>query len=190
MRPRPRAITKAAAKRPKIAPDAPTVRVERDRQGDRAEGAGEERGEVEGDEAGGADRGLEQSAEDEEGEHVEADVEQAGVEEAAGQQPVPLAVGDGVALEAEVGDHRAAGAAEPAGAGSDLGQIGGDVERDQDVGPAEPGLLEGGRAAPHLGPLVGALGQRIPTGVGVMHSGQIGRPQEEQETRVSRFGWR
>jgi hypothetical protein len=33
-------------------------------------------------------------------------------------------------------------------------------------------------------------GQRIPTGVGVMHSGQIGLPQEEQETRVSRLGWR
>ena len=33
-------------------------------------------------------------------------------------------------------------------------------------------------------------GQRMPTGVGVMHSGQIGRPQEEQETPVSRLGWR
>ncbi len=33
-------------------------------------------------------------------------------------------------------------------------------------------------------------GQRMPTGVGVMHSGQIGRPQLEQETAVSRFGWR
>ena len=33
-------------------------------------------------------------------------------------------------------------------------------------------------------------GQRMPTGVGVMHSGQIGRPQEEQETPVSRFGCR
>jgi len=33
-------------------------------------------------------------------------------------------------------------------------------------------------------------GQRIPTGVGVMQSGQIGRPQEEQETPVSRSGWR
>ena len=33
-------------------------------------------------------------------------------------------------------------------------------------------------------------GQRIPTGVGVMQSGQIGRPQEEQETAVSRFGCR
>src|SRR4051794_12389311 len=33
-------------------------------------------------------------------------------------------------------------------------------------------------------------GQRIPTGVGVMQSGQIGRPQEEQETRVSRSGGR
>jgi hypothetical protein len=33
-------------------------------------------------------------------------------------------------------------------------------------------------------------GHRIPTGVGVMHSGQIGRPQFEQETPVSRRGWR
>ena len=31
-------------------------------------------------------------------------------------------------------------------------------------------------------------GQRMPTGVGVMQSGQIGRPQVEQETPVSRFG--
>jgi hypothetical protein len=33
-------------------------------------------------------------------------------------------------------------------------------------------------------------GQRIPTGVGVMQSGQMGRPHEEQETPVSRDGWR
>jgi hypothetical protein len=33
-------------------------------------------------------------------------------------------------------------------------------------------------------------GQRIPTGVVVMQSGQIGRPQEEQETAVSRLGCR
>ena len=33
-------------------------------------------------------------------------------------------------------------------------------------------------------------GQRIPTGVGVMQSGQIGLPQFEQETPVSRPGWR
>jgi hypothetical protein len=33
-------------------------------------------------------------------------------------------------------------------------------------------------------------GQRIPTGVEVMHSGQIGRPQFEQETPVSRSGCR
>ena len=33
-------------------------------------------------------------------------------------------------------------------------------------------------------------GQRIPTGVGVMQSGQIGRPQLEQETPVSTFGCR
>jgi hypothetical protein len=33
-------------------------------------------------------------------------------------------------------------------------------------------------------------GQRMPTGVEVMQSGQIGRPQFEQRTPVSRFGWR
>jgi hypothetical protein len=33
-------------------------------------------------------------------------------------------------------------------------------------------------------------GQRIPTGVVVMQSGQIGRPQLEQETPVSREGCR
>jgi hypothetical protein len=33
-------------------------------------------------------------------------------------------------------------------------------------------------------------GQRMPTCVGVMQSGQIGLPQFEQETPVSRCGWR
>jgi hypothetical protein len=33
-------------------------------------------------------------------------------------------------------------------------------------------------------------GQRMPTDVGVMQSGQIGRPQEEHETPVSRLGCR
>jgi hypothetical protein len=33
-------------------------------------------------------------------------------------------------------------------------------------------------------------GHLIPTEVGVMQSGQIGRPHDEQETPVSREGWR
>ncbi len=33
-------------------------------------------------------------------------------------------------------------------------------------------------------------GQRMPTGVAVMQSGQIGRPQFAHETRVSRLVWR
>jgi hypothetical protein len=33
-------------------------------------------------------------------------------------------------------------------------------------------------------------GHRIPTGVGVMQSGQIARPHDEHDTPVSRFGWR
>ncbi len=34
------------------------------------------------------------------------------------------------------------------------------------------------------------FGQRMPTGVAVMQSGQIGLPQFEHETPVSRFGCR
>jgi hypothetical protein len=33
-------------------------------------------------------------------------------------------------------------------------------------------------------------GHRMPTDVGVMQSGQMGRPQFEHETPVSRPGWR
>ena len=33
-------------------------------------------------------------------------------------------------------------------------------------------------------------GQRMPTGVGVMQSGQIALPHEEHDTPVSREGWR
>jgi len=33
-------------------------------------------------------------------------------------------------------------------------------------------------------------GQRMPTGEVVMQSGQIGRPQFEHDTAVSRLGWR
>jgi len=33
-------------------------------------------------------------------------------------------------------------------------------------------------------------GQRMPTGVDVMQSGQIGRPQDEHDTAVSRLEWR
>jgi hypothetical protein len=33
-------------------------------------------------------------------------------------------------------------------------------------------------------------GHRMPTEVGVMQSGQMGRPHDEHETPVSRPGWR
>src|SRR4051812_24096163 len=49
------------------------------------------------------------------------------------------------------------------------------------------------RAAARLRTFVRCLahsGQRMPTGVGVMQSGQIGRPQFEHETPVSRLGCR
>ena len=64
--PRPRAITKVAPKMPKIAPEAPTVICRGSVSASAPKDAGEQRGEVEGDEARGADRRLEQAAEEEE----------------------------------------------------------------------------------------------------------------------------
>jgi hypothetical protein len=49
--------------------------------------------------------------------------------------------------------------------------------------PPDPSVLTLVRSRAHSG-------QRMPTGVGVMQSGQIGRPQFEHETPVSRLGWR
>ena len=46
------------------------------------------------------------------------------------------------------------------------------------------------KAAVRTARLVAHSGQRMPTGVAVMQSGQIGRPQFEQWTPVSRSGWR
>ena len=63
------------------------------------------------------------------------------------------------------------------------------VDADQDVG--ERRLVAGGAAACAPACLCCAhSGQRMPTDVGVMQSGQIGRPQFEHETPVSRPGWR
>ena len=77
-------------------------------------------------------------------------------------------------------------------AAGDLGEEGDDVERDQDEG-RRARWRTGRPRRPPCTTLVRWLahsGQRIPTGVGVMQSGQIGRPQEEQETPVSRLGCR
>ena len=46
------------------------------------------------------------------------------------------------------------------------------------------------KAAVRTARFVAHSGQRMPTGVAVMQSGQIGRPQFEQWTPVSRSGWR
>ena len=122
---------------------------------------------------------------------LKRDVEEAGVEEAAGDEPVPLAFGDARPEEREV-RHDASGAfAEARPIPRDLGQEDEDVDRDQDVGGGCRVELAGVAGVPHHRVRwLAHSGQRIPTGVGVMQSGQIGRPQEEQETRVSRSGWR
>ena len=143
--PRPRAITKVAPARPNTAPEAPereAVRVDQHH----AEGSGQQRGEVEDEEARRPQRRLEQPAEEvQEQEHVEADVNDAGVEEAAGDQAVPLAFGDEGAVEAEVDDELAALFVEQAaGAARDLDQEDDHVDRDQDVG-GRTRLEAGGR---------------------------------------------
>ena len=92
-----RAMTKAAAIRPKIAPLAPTVTSVGSEQ-QRAEQAGEQGREVDAEKAGRADRGLDQRAEDVEGEHVQQQVEGAGVQERAADDAPDLTA---------LGDHRA-----------------------------------------------------------------------------------
>ena len=57
-----------------------------------------------------------------------------GVQEAAGDQPVPLAVRDRDAAQGEVVDDREAGVVQPAPAPGDLEQVGDDVDPDQDEG--------------------------------------------------------
>ena len=95
------------------------------------------------------------------------------------------------AAQPEIVDDRAAAAAEAAGARGDLDEEDGDIDANQDEGGGR--RLETAKAA---APVVTRVrwrmhsGQRIPTGVGVMQSGQIGRPQDEQETPVSRSGCR
>ena len=59
-----------------------------------AQRAAEQRDEEDRGETPGADRALQQGAQEVEGEHVDAEVDQAGVEEAAGDDPVVLALGD------------------------------------------------------------------------------------------------
>ncbi len=54
--------------------------------------------------------------------------------------------------------------------------------------PMKPPPLAAGRRTSVLSPE--HSGQRMPTEVGVMQSPQIGRSHREQETRVSRSGWR
>jgi hypothetical protein len=63
-----------------------------------------------------------------------------------------------------------------------------DVDRDQREVTSRPEAMS--RMCITLVRCLEHSGQRMPTGVVVMQSGQIGRPQLEQETPVSREGWR
>ena len=97
--------------------DGELVRVEQ--QG--PERAAEHRDDVDADEARGPDRRLEQGAEDVEGEHVEPEVDEPGVQERRGDEPVRLAAGDPIAAPNEppsairpsAAVERAAAAADP-----------------------------------------------------------------------------
>ena len=123
-----------------------------------AEGPGEQRDEVDTQEARRADRRLEQGAEDEQHVHVERDMQDPGVQEPRGDDPPPVAVGDGRPEQRRMIDHRASDRAEPrVRTRCQLGEEGGDVDRDQRVrGGRRPGP-EARRDAPHLGAIAGAF---------------------------------
>jgi len=158
-----------------------------------AEGARQEGHAVDDPDTEPAEGRLEHLAEDPQDVHVEGDVQEVLVQEPAGHQSPPLAVGHaqrghagkaskegpffvdlagGTAAEAEVA----------------LGEKDGDVDRDQ----RDRDLGAPGRVAQGLHDVFWRehSGQRMPTGVVVIQSGQMGRPQLAQETPVSRLGWR
>ena len=163
-------------------------------QEERPERAGQQAGEVDRDEADVPDRGLEQRAQDVEGEHVEQQVDQARVQEAAGDDPEDLvalredarvpdsahapAVGDRVRADAAV--HQQLVAALPA---QHLGEEGEHVDGEERVGherlhlaPADPdahlgALLRALRAAHPDRSRGHALGADRPAAVGARDSG-------------------
>ncbi len=124
-----------------------------------AERAREERDEVDGDEAGRADRGLEQRAEDEQREHVERDVDDPGVEEASRDDPPPVTIRHRGRVEPRVVDHAAArslkrSCAAPA---HQLGDERGDVDGDQRVCGGRRSRLQTRADATNLRALARAL---------------------------------
>ena len=116
------------------------------------------------------------------------------MQEAAGDQaPVLVVDRDRRAEQGALLDERPAGLAEAEpGAARHLAHEGDDADGDQRVGDDRLlGAAGAHRRRRHDRVLCPAhSGQRMPTGDGVMQSGQIGRPHEEQETPVSRSGWR
>ena len=113
-------------------------------------------------ESGAADGRLEQRAEDVEGEHVERQVDEPGVQEGGGDDPVRLPAGDRGPEEAAVAVHRASTLKRPRAAADELEQVRRDAEPDQGVG--HRGVGPPGRPAglAHLGLLAGALGTSHP----------------------------
>ena len=118
------------------------------------------------------------------------------MQEAGRQQPVVLVlVMDERAVQGAVVVQRPetpAADATKRRSGRGLDQEGDDVQRDQDLVTLkrasdgrwiERAVRTGVRSRAHSG-------QRMPTGVGVMQSGQIQRPHDEHATAVSRRGWR
>ena len=113
-----------------------------------------------------------------------------GVQERRGDDPVQLAVRDRGRTARRRRRLAAAETRRRRDASSAMNAD--DVDRDQDVGRRRSPALQA-RVPTGFFTLVRWLahsGQRIPTGVEVMQSGQIGRPQLEQATLVSRFGCR
>ena len=139
------------------------------------------RGEVDGGEPDRADGRLEHPPEQVQQVHVERDVQEVLVQEAGADQPPILVIDRDVeAIEHAFFDDPAVDARAEQGELALLGEKRDDVDRDQRVGD----LRHGGHLAQ------AHSGQRMPTVVVVMQSGQIGRPQFEHETPVSREGWR
>ena len=90
----------AVPKRPKIAPDAPSVPWSLGAEVEHHDRAGDPAGEVQREEPGVAEEALQHRTEDPQRVHVEQDVQELGVQEDRGEQPPPTALVDAGVAEA------------------------------------------------------------------------------------------
>ena len=153
-------------------------------------GAAEQGHQVERQEPAPAEHDLQIAPQHPQREHVERDVQRADVQEPGGDEPPPLALGDGGGHERPRAEQRGVGVVEQAarlhGRPGEDGQVQRDERGHHDRAGARRAAV--GRGWGRRRPRSRRTGsRRTPPR---RQSGQAGRPQREQASLVARSGWR